>query len=70
MEKAGITDAKQILQRVREGTIRDIEEQNHKHKSTIEYYKDIPQSTIDRLKDMYKYEIMLFGYPDTPFTDL
>ena len=65
LRKAGFSDGDAIMSTVRNQTIRDSEKS--KHKSTGEYYRDIPQDMIDSLRDMYKHEILLFGYPDTPF---
>ena len=34
-----------------------------------QYYNNISSKTIDELRDIYKYELYLFDYPDTPFVD-
>lgn len=66
MKQAGLADADDILSTVRNGTIRDIEKHKKKHYS--DYYSDIDPAVIEKLRDIYQWEIKLFGYPDTPFT--
>ena len=66
MEKAGISQAADILNTVRDSTIRDVEK--HKKRPYSEYYRDIDTGVINRLREIYKWEINLFQYPDTPFT--
>ena len=34
-----------------------------------QYYRNISSKTINELRDIYKYELYLFDYPDTPFVD-
>lgn len=67
LSAAGVTDADTILSTVREGTIRPVEK--GKKRAHSEYWRDIPTYMIDKLRTLYKWEISLFDYPDTPFTD-
>lgn len=67
LKEAGIKNAGELLNTVRTGTIRDVEK--HKPRPTSDYYKDIPSDIIEKLRYMYRYEIELFEYPDTPFTE-
>ena len=66
MSQAGMEGADVILNTVRKGTIRDVEK--HKSKPYSEYYRDIDPETIERLRNIFEWEIKLFNYPDTPFT--
>lgn len=66
LRQAGIADAETVLKTVRDGTIRDVEKK--KRRLLSDYYRDVPKEMIDRLREMYRYELLLFGYPDSPFT--
>lgn len=65
LRKAGFSHGDTIMSRLRNQTIRNIEKS--RHKPTSEYYRNVPPEMIDRLRNMYRHEILLFGYPDTPF---
>jgi len=67
LRRAGITNPQEVLQAVRKDTIREVEKKKPRPYSS--YYQDIPDSIIQKLRDMYKYEFILFDYPDTPFTE-
>lgn len=67
LRQAGLANATDILSAVREGTIRDVEK--HKKKKYSDYYRDLHPDVIEVLRRMYQWEIELFGYPHTPFTN-
>lgn len=65
---AGIEDASQRIVASRNASMRPSE----KLKITASYqqhYVNVSSSNIDLLREIYKYDIYLFGYPDTPFVD-
>ena len=32
-----------------------------------DYYRNLTKSAIDKLADVYRYDIKIFGYPGSPF---
>lgn len=63
---AGVIHPLEVMNTVRERTIRKIEEEN-KNVSYRDYWTPLPPELIDRVRFYYRYEIALFGYPETPF---
>jgi len=68
LSQAGVTNSDTLLQTVRDSTIRDVEK--HKKRPYLDYWADIPDAMIETLRNSYRWEIGLFQYPDTPFTDV
>ena len=68
LSQAGVTNSDTLLQTVRDSTIRDVEK--HKKHPYLDYWADIPDAMIETLRNSYRWEIGLFQYPDTPFTDV
>ena len=58
-------DIASFLETIRTKSIREVE-QKSVHVDYKKYYKDIPQNIIDRLRVMYRNDILLLGYPDRP----
>ncbi|XP_067950416.1 uncharacterized protein [Watersipora subatra] len=56
----------EFLEETRTNSIRTVEEHS-KEVDLKSYYTSIPKETIDGLRDMYKHDIALLGYPDNPF---
>ncbi|XP_067946890.1 carbohydrate sulfotransferase 11-like [Watersipora subatra] len=67
MDQAGLDNSKRILNVVRGGTIREVEKRKPRPHS--DYYKDIDIEIINRLQGIYEWELKLFNYPHTPFTN-
>lgn len=65
-EEAGVVNPGAVMVRIREKTIRDIEIRNKKVIYT-DYWKQVPPSMINKIRFLYRYELMLFEYPETPF---
>ena len=65
---AGIMDADTYLVSSRKKTIRKTEKL-HYSKSYREMYATVSKENIDLLRDMFKRDIYVFGYPETPFVD-
>ena len=66
--KASIADADQFLADVRNQSMR-VSERQHKTASYQEHYQNVSQENIELLREIYKNDIYIFGYPDTPFVD-
>lgn len=64
-KSVGVYNPLKVMENVREKTIRPIEKV--KSRPYVEYWKEIPPDVIDKVRFVYRYEIMLFGYPQTPF---
>lgn len=64
-EQSGLINAKQEMIDLRLATMRKSEK--HKSRPFSDYYSNISKKTIATLKHIYKYDIKLFGYPDSPF---
>ena len=65
---AGITDADTRMNITRKQSIRP----NEAKKMTASYqehYVNVSSKNINLLKSIYKYDIILFDYPDTPYVD-
>ncbi|XP_067952152.1 carbohydrate sulfotransferase 13-like [Watersipora subatra] len=65
-KEAGVIDPHPVMERVRNQSIRAIEKVNPRI-SYANYWKGIPPVLIDNVRFLYRYEIMLFNYPETPF---
>ena len=66
-KKAGVVDPLPILDQARRDSIRPIEVANKKIPYT-DYWRQVPPAMIDKIRFFYRYELLLFGYPETPFT--
>ena len=65
---AGIPNASEIINVSRNESIRP-DEKKQVTASYQKHYVNVSQENINLLREIYKYEIYLFGYPDTPFVD-
>ena len=65
---AGIPDVENYLQSSRQKSIR-VSEKFQYTKSYREMYATVSKENIDLLRDMFKRDIYVFGYPETPFVD-
>ena len=65
-KQAGLTDPKAVLNSVRKKTIRPIEKEN-KNVSFTDLWRQVPPDIIDQIRFYYRYELMLYDYPETPF---
>lgn len=70
LESQGVANAREVMDRVRNRTMRQIEKQElSSHYS--EYYQNLADRTlIDRFRDLYRVELDMFGYPHSPFTPM
>jgi len=66
-KQVGVVDPLSVMHEVRAATIRPIEKE--KPLTWTDYWLNIPDSLIDAVRYVYRYEILLFQYPDTPFID-
>lgn len=64
----GLDNVKELLIKT-QGMVLRKGEREHVSSSYQEHYRDVSQQNIEQLREIYKYETFLFGYPDTPFTD-
>jgi len=64
----GVSDPDWLMTRARNSSIRPAEKK-HDTKTYQQHYLDVSREHINILKEMYKYEIFLFDYPETPFVD-
>jgi len=65
-KQAGVADPLKAMNEVRNRTIRPVEVKNLSLSYT-DYWKNVSQSVINRVRFYYRYEIWLYGYPETPF---
>lgn len=66
LSSAGIKgDIGAFLDGCRNQSIRDVESQG-RTKSYAEYYNAVPQQLMNQLRQMYKYDFLLLGYPESP----
>jgi len=65
-KQAGLTDPVGVMHAVRTKTIRPIEKTNQ-HVSYIDYWKQVPSQMIEKIRFLYRYELQLYDYPETPF---
>ncbi|XP_067930936.1 carbohydrate sulfotransferase 13-like [Watersipora subatra] len=66
LKQHGVRQPQVVMETVRNKTIRGVE----KHKSSFSYtsyWKGLPERLIDRVRFFYRYELYLYGYPETPF---
>lgn len=67
-EYGGVSDPDWLMTRARNSSIRPAEKKRDT-KTYQQHYLDVSREHINILKEMYKYEIFLFDYPETPFVD-
>lgn len=67
LQKAGIANALEIMDQVREESIRGVE--RHKHSASyVDYYANLMDLTlINKMRDEYRLELDMFDYPLSPF---
>ena len=65
-QKAGVIDPLATMNAVRNRTIRPVEVKNRSISYT-DYWRNVSQAVIDKVRFYYRYELWLYGYPETPF---
>lgn len=65
-KQAGVAQPQKIMDSTRNKTIRPIEKENLSISFT-DLWKQIPPALIDKIRFLYRYELMLYDYPETPF---
>ena len=65
-KKSGVINPMKTMEVVRNHTIRMVEKQGQ-HMSYTDYWKSVPRTLIDKVRFYYRYELFLYGYPDTHF---
>lgn len=65
-KRAGVIDPLKAMDEVRNKTIRPVEVKNQSI-SYLDYWKNCTHDTIERVRFYYRYELYIYGYPETPF---
>lgn len=66
LKRAGVIDPLKAMYEVRNRTMRK-GEANKDSISYLHYWKNCTYNTIERVRFYYRYEIYIYGYPETPF---
>lgn len=62
--EAFMSNAAQFLSDIGSESVMDAERTSYQ-----EHYQDVSQENIELLREIYKNDIYIFDYPDTPFVD-
>ena len=66
LRKLDVENVTKLLTTVQSQSLREGE--GHRP-SYQQFYKNISSQTINKLRQIYKFELYLFDYPDSPFVD-